>query len=366
MLGLGRIHLVWLGVVASFGAGLAADEVQGRAFVAWNDFSSWKIENNSDGGSWSLASPPITAAVEFDQVILSWNVSGGRESTYSFSVQVLHDSEWSSSYVLGQWAGGVGQIKRTSIGGQKDELARVSTDTLILSESAQTLRVLVDVGKDRTALSDLELIGLSFLDSDSKPNPAVSDRAAWGVELAVPQLCQMDYQGGEVWCSPTSVGMVLSHWANVKKRSELRLSVPSLAAEVFDPGWDGTGNWPFNTAFAGSFDGIRGYVVRLSDVVDLEAFISAGIPVTVSVAYSVLKRSPSRSNDGHLVVCVGFTNEGDIIVNDPARNPEVRWVYNRADFVSAWGRSKNTAYLIYPDTAPLPADPRGLWSISSL
>lgn len=358
--------MVWLGLVACVGTGLAADEKPGRAFVAWDDFSSWQTENHPDEGGWSLVSSPIKPTIEFDQLILSWNVSGGRESTHSFSVQVLQGSEWSSSYVLGQWAPGAGQTNRTSIGGQKDELARVSTDTLVLSEPAQTVRVRVDVGQDRAALSDLELVGLSFLDSNSEPSSFRSDRTAWGVELAVPQLCQMDYEGGEVWCSPTSVGMVLSHWANVKKRRELRLSVPALAAEVFDPGWDGTGNWPFNTAFAGSFDGIRGYVVRLSDVVDLEAFISAGIPVTVSVAYSVLKRSPSRSNDGHLVVCVGFTNDGDIILNDPARNPEVRWVYNRADFVAAWGRSKNTAYLIYPDSAPLPADPLGLWSLSSL
>jgi hypothetical protein len=365
MLGAGRIYLVWLGLVACIGTGLAADEERGRAFVAWDDFSSWQTENKPNEGGWSLASSPIEAAIEFDQLILSWNVSGGRESIYSFSVQVLHGSEWSSSYVLGQWAPGAGQINRTSIGGQKDELARVSTDTLVLSKPAQTVRVRVEVGQDRAALSDLELIGLSFLDSGSKPSALKSDRAAWGVELAVPQLCQMDYKGGEVWCSPTRVGMVLSHWANVKKRSELRLSVPSLAAEVFDPDWNGTGNWPFNTAFAGSFDGIRGYVVRLSDVMELEDFISVGIPVTVSVAYSVLKRSPSRSNDGHLVVCVGFTNDGNIIVNDPARNPEVRWVYDRADFVAAWGRSKNTTYLIYPDSAPLPADPGGLWSISS-
>ena len=365
MLKVERIYLVCLGLLACIGNGLTGDEARGRAFVGWDDFSTWQIENKPDEGGWSLTSAPIKAVFEFDQLILSWNVSAVSDSTYLFSVQVLRGSEWSSPYVLGQWALGAAQPNRTSVGGQKDELARVSTDTLVLSEPAQTVRVSVEVDQERAALSELELIGLSFLDSDSRPKRLRSDRAAWGVELVVPQLCQMDYEGGEVWCSPTSVGMVLSHWANVRKRPDLRLSVPSLAAEVFDPGWDGTGNWPFNTAFAGSFDGIRGYVVRLSDVVELEAFVSAGIPVTVSVAYSVLKRSPSRSNDGHLIVCVGFTNEGDIIVNDPARNPEVRWVYDRADFVAAWGRSKNTAYLIYPETAPLPDDPNGLWSLSS-
>lgn len=365
MFGTRGFHLLWLGLVVGLLRVGAEGGERGRAFVAWDDFSSWQVQNRLDEGGWSLESPPIKAAIKFDQLILSWNVSQGLGDTYSFSVALRRGSDWSEFYVLGQWALGANRANRTSIGGQKDEFARVSTDTLVLVEPAQEIRIRVVAGQNRAALEKIDLLGVSFLDSDGRPPIRKSDRVAWGQELAVPQLCQLDYKGGEVWCSPTSVGMVLSHWANAKKQSALRVPVPDLAAEVFDPGWDGTGNWPFNTAFAGSFDGIRGYVVRLSDVVELEAFIAAGIPVTVSVAYSVLKRNPVRRNDGHLIVCVGFTESGDIIVNDPARNPEVRWVYDRADFEAAWGRSKNTAYLIYPDSTSLPADPDGLWSVSS-
>ena len=47
----------------------------------------------------------------------------------------------------------------------------------------------------------------------------------------------------------------------------MNLTVPEVAAVVYDDSFAGTGNWPFNTAFAGSFPGMRSYVTRLDDIV---------------------------------------------------------------------------------------------------
>ena len=74
--------------------------------------------------------------------------------------------------------------------------------------------------------------------------------------------------------------------------------------------WGGTGNWVFNTAYAGSFKGMRAYTTRLSDVAELEDWIARGIPVGLSLCYNRL-RGKSREPSGHLVVCVGFTENGD-------------------------------------------------------
>lgn len=307
-----------------------------------------------------IESPVTTSAIAFDELVLSWNAAPVRGARYSFAVQVLRGETESPWYVMGHWAPGTEVSARTSVNGQRDAQGRVSTDTLVLQNRSEKLRVRVVLHE--AAVSDLKGVAVSLLNVREEIEPLASRRRVWGTELAVPQLCQLDYPGGEVWCSPTSTGMVLWFWGNVLRRSELRQDVPQLAAEMFDPAWGGTGNWPFNTAYAGSFADLRAKVVRLSDIVELEAFIEAGIPVPVSVSYSVLKGAPTRVSDGHLVVCVGFDPQGDIVVNDPAKQPEVRWVYSRADFIRAWRKSKNTAYLIYPEGPMLPPDPYGVWS----
>ena len=345
----------------SFACTFAGEGKRGRSFVGLVDFSEWTCEQRNGERKVVLESPPIHSAISFDELVVSWNAAPS--SRLSVEVDVRVRGRWLGPYLLGHWIGGEFATGRTSIKGQKDARAKVSTDTLVLSESARELRIRIVFPSGTSGVQGLRLFGLSFVDSCAAPKVLISDRRAWGRELAVPRLCQLDFEGGKVWCSPTSVAMVQAHWAKVLSRSELEVSVPRVAAEVFDPGWEGTGNWSFNIAYAGSFPGMRSYVVRLSDVVDLEAFILAGIPVPVSVSYSALKREPLRKGDGHLVVCVGFDGNGDVIVNDPARSPSVRWVYPRIDFVKAWEHSKNTAYLIYPESTLLPPDSRGLWSI---
>jgi len=62
--------------------------------------------------------------------------------------------------------------------------------------------------------------------------------------------------------------------------------VPEVVKGVYDPKWGGTGNWVFNTAYAGSLKGMRAYTTRLSDVSELEDWIARGIPVGLSLCYN--------------------------------------------------------------------------------
>jgi hypothetical protein len=170
----------------------------------------------------------------------------------------------------------------------------------------------------------------------------------------------MAYEGGEVWCSPTTVSMMLAFWGQRLKRADLDRDVPEVVKGVFDPKWEGTGNWVFNTAYAGSFRGLRAYTTRLSDVAELEDWIAQGIPVGLSLCYNRL-RGKSRELSGHLVVCVGFTENGDVIVNDPGTRQDVRKVFPRANLIDAWAYKKNAVYLIYPEKAIIPKDRFGHW-----
>ncbi len=359
------LGLMWGFVLGGVDSGerLEAGEI-GRGFLGMVDFSDWERTRPSapsDPEVWQ--SPVLQTPEAFNQLVVSWNYQGSLQGALVVEVSVLAGDTWSEFYDLGHWRAGPRVEERTSVNDQVDAIGRVSTDTLLLQVPVTQFRMRLSDSRGELTLGDLSLLGCSWVHSELPPVPARENRSAWGVELAVPQRCQLDYEGGNVWCSPTSVSMVLAHWATVLGRDEMVWTVPDLAAAVFDPGWNGTGNWPFNTAVAGSYPGMRGYVVRLLEVSDLEAFVAQGIPVTVSVAYSVLKGTPSRRNDGHLIVCVGFTEDGDIIVNDPAKKGVVRWAYDRERFIAAWQRSRNTAYLIYPESAALPPDPAGLWSV---
>jgi len=43
-------------------------------------------------------------------------------------------------------------------------------------------------------------------------------------------------------------------------RPEMDRDVPDIANAIYDANWKGMGNWSFNTAYAGSYQGVRAYV----------------------------------------------------------------------------------------------------------
>jgi hypothetical protein len=105
---------------------------------------------------------------------------------------------------------------------------------------------------------------------------------------------------------------------------------------------------------------MRGYVARLANLTELEAWTSAGVPVVASVSYSLLKGLHDQA-DGHLVVVVGFSTEGDVILNDPGTRHSMQKTIPRDRFAAAWSKSHNTVYLVHPADYPLPISPAQHW-----
>ncbi|MFT4011698.1 MAG: C39 family peptidase, partial [Nocardioidaceae bacterium] len=164
--------------------------------------------------------------------------------------------------------------------------------------------------------------------------------------------------GGEAWCSPTSVSMVLGYYDALPARSAYSWVpakhkqgfVDAAARWTYDKRLKGTGNWAFNTAYAGTRTG-RAYVTRLPDLRAAEQLIADGIPIVASISFArgQLTGAPISATAGHLLVIVGFTKTGAVVVNDPAAptNKTVRRTYSRAQFEAAWLRkSGGLAYVI--------------------
>lgn len=332
-------------------------------FIGLTNFSAF-LRTRADPGETVLLSPEIRSAMPWNQLIVSWNADAPPNTFLRLEAAAAIAGRPTAYYNLGQWSPD-GRFPRTSVRGQQDANGRVDTDTLKLNEPADTVRLRITLGGASGVLPALKSLGLCA--SAPRP-PAIArppHRAAWGKLVATPERSQHGYPEARGWCSPAALSMVLAHWAEVLHRPEMNLPVPQVAAAVYDRAFAGTGNWPFNTAFAGSFRGMRAYVTRFDDLSEVEDWIAAGIPVILSAPWDLLEPGRPPDSAGHLIVCVGFTGRGDVVVNDPAarldRGETVRRIYRRQNVIRAWSKSLNTVYLIYPENAPIPRNSFGHW-----
>ena len=297
---------------------------------------------------------------------------------------VRSDGRWSTLFDLGVWASGAADVQRRSAGAESDNSAGswgVETDT-VRSESpgvyADAYRYELDlVAQDPSLPPTVREISVVVSDSsrhgeDPKGSDPVGE--ARGRDLPVPPRSQMVFpDGGEVWCSPTSLSMVMAYWSRETGDRTPDRPVPEVAEGVYDHAYEGWGNWPFNTAYAAA-SGLEARVSRLGSLDEAEGWVAAGVPLVASVAWDNgeggqgLAGAPIARSDGHLLVIRGFTASGDVSVSDPAAPDDagVRRVYDRGELSRAWFRNRGSSggivYLVHPPgwaTSLAPASPGG-------
>ncbi|MBA3311405.1 MAG: peptidase C39 family protein, partial [Nocardioidaceae bacterium] len=323
-----------------------------------------------DVATWT--SPEITPGFDYTELVASWNADTPAGTWIQVSVAGIgDDGARSKDYILARWAEDTDAIHRTSVPAQGDDLAFVAIDTLVARTDRHFTTWQLEVSLYRrtgtTATPAVSLIGAmaSQLPEQSKALPASPLGEAGGITLDVPTYSQEthigDYPeyngGGEAWCSPTSTAMVMAYWqqrtgnnsygpsaaelASIEPAGHPDPYVDYAAAQTYDWNYDGTGNWPFNTAYSGSY-GLESFVTRLRSLTEAERFIKAGIPLVVSISFKKSELTGAGyGTNGHLMVIVGFTEEGDVVANDPAShlirsNDEVRVVYDREEFENVW------------------------------
>lgn len=260
------------------------------------------------------------------EAIVSWNTHESR-GCIDLTVE-LADGRRSGRLLYVEFGGG----SRRSLCGA-DRIARIDTD--VLKASAEIAAVVVH------ANVPLDFVSISTRQHDQ---PRKKHAIVEG-EIDVPERSQRlaGIPESKNWCSPTSLSMVLEYHGE-------RRPIDQIVAGVKDARYDGTGNWVFNAAFAGNA-GLFGAVAYLRDLAQAAGFITAGLPLILSLAWrrGELKNAPLEETDGHLVVLCGFNFKGDPVVNDPAQIP-VRTIYPIAEFERAWLGHGGIAYLIAPRT----------------
>ena len=319
----------------------------------------------------------------FTELVASWNADTTATSLVEVDMQASPDgSYWTKWYVMGEWTYDDTSFHRTSVGLQGDNDGTVAIDTFIAGKVPMTsyrLRVTLTRASTADASPTVRALG-AMTSATPKKFTVPTARAYTGVATlphAVPQFSQEIHAGqfpqydggGEAWCSPTSTTMVLGYWGQYPTAADMAYipagyadpQVDYAARYTFDYHYNGTGNWPFNAAYAARY-GMDAFVTRLRSLDEAEAFIRAGIPLVASIAVDPNKLDGFlfKSSSGHLLVITGITADGNVMANDPASTSDatVPHVYDRGQFEDAWlNHSGGIVYVIHPASTPLPAVP---------
>ncbi|OIK00561.1 peptidase C39 family protein [Streptomyces colonosanans] len=319
--------------------------------------------------TWEYAtwtSPVHLLAVPSTEAIASWNAHTPAGSWLQVELKGTYsdgtDTPW---YVMGRWAAGDQDIRRTSVDNQTDGKSDIWTDTFSIADAASGLRLIsyrLRLTLYRTPGTKITptVWRLGAIGSDIPGRFTVpASTPGFARELTVPRFSQEIHKGqypeydngGEAWCSPTSSQMIIEYWGGKLTPEQVSWVDPSYAdpqvchaaRSTYDYQYQGCGNWPFNAAYAATFKDLQGVVTRLSSLTDLETLIAAGIPAITSQSF--LKEELTGAGygtSGHLMTVIGFTADGDVVANDPASPSDaaVRRVYKRREWENIWLRTK--------------------------
>ncbi|WP_433284501.1 C39 family peptidase [Micromonospora sp. CA-244673] len=358
-------------------------------------------EHTGTTRTWEYAtwtSPQRQVGFDASELVASWNAATPAGTWIQVELHGTYNTgQQTPWYVMGRWASGDQDIKRSTLDGQGDPWSTIWTDTFSIDDAkagvllrSYQLRLTLYRAPGQTASPRVWMLGAMSSNVPDRFTVAPSKGGiAWGTELAVPRYSQNihigeypEYDGGgEAWCSPTSTEMVVEYWGRKPSAEDIAWVDPSYADPTvdhaarmtYDYEYEGAGNWPFNTAYAASFPGLDARVTRMHSLDEVERFIKAGIPVITSQSFlSEELDGANYGTSGHLFVIVGFTADGDVIVNDPASSSDdvVRNVYKREQFEQIWLRTKRyrangtvasgsggIAYLIKPTNRAWPVVP---------
>ncbi|MFD4548332.1 peptidase C39 family protein [Streptomyces sp. NPDC058251] len=319
--------------------------------------------------TWEYAtwtSPVHRLAVPATEAIASWNAHTPAGTWLQVDLRGTYsdgtDTPW---YVMGRWAAGDQDIKRTSLDGQSDGKSSIWTDTFSIDDAASGLRLVsyrLRLTLHRTpgtkitpTVWRLGVMGSDIPDRFTVPasTPGLAqelDVPRYSQEIHAGQYPEYD-SGGEAWCSPTSSQMIIEYWGRKPTAEQLAWVNPDYADPqvchaarfTYDYQYGGCGNWPFNSAYAATYEDLQGVVTRLGSLTDLETLIAAGIPAITSQSFLKSELTGAGyGTSGHLMTVIGFTADGDVIANDPASPSDqaVRRVYKRREWENIWLRTK--------------------------
>jgi hypothetical protein len=317
---------------------------------------------------------PETDAHGAVEAIPTWQADTPPGSWVELQLRARFGDRWSRFYRVAAWDGALTGSRRGSFDAQADADGQLATDTLLLTAPADALQaralLCAEPGAD---MPELEALAICLTAAGERPAAALASQpsalspqpAALTLPLLLSQYSYPD--GGAAWCSPTTLTMALAYWH--ARGGDPRLepftaaqAVPDRAVPlIFDPGWDGTGNWAFNTALAASL-GLTSYVTRLHSLEQLARWTAAGVPVPISIRWEPGELDgPIERSSGHITLVTGVAGDR-VLMAEPAGRDEsaVAFSYRADQLYACWQRaSRGAVYILHPPGWPRPEPGEG-------
>lgn len=276
----------------------------------------------------------------FDELILTWNGKRPMQGKYFIYVSVKLQ-EWSPEFLYATWGK---NSQSTFLSTSSDVPVRSYQDVIEImkGEMATGFRIRIKDEKGVAIASMLDLhVYTNGIHAKEKESTSFSS-----ILLDVDGISQMrlDHSRSSDLCSPTSTFAAVRFLSQRKDLDPLQFVKLS-----WDEGFDIFGNWVLNLAQASielgsSWDA---WVQRLEGFEDIYERLIQKIPVVVSVR-GPLPGGALPYSKGHLLVVIGYEAENQkVICMDPAfpTDPETRVSYRLSDFIQAWTRRGNIAYI---------------------
>jgi uncharacterized protein YvpB len=309
------------------------------------DYDSVAVVIGGDNEKSSIATFPVEAGFQFNQLILSWNIRYGVEVSEN-------GSEW---YRFGYLSWGDSNIVNVESPKSIEGVGRVGVDVLKLQKPMKYARAVIGCGgAENTDKMFLRRLAFSFSYDNpdwadlKKYHPKV-DKPDYGrVNLSVPYITQRSLdankEGGA--CSPTSVVMVLNYHIPGIEPDAFAWRAYDRENEIF-------GNWPYNVQAAYGAGLSKTWVERHCGFDEIYNEVSSGKPVVISIGYDYdqLPNSPIHAaENGHLVTVIGFAGPDSVICNDPAGHGVDDGIvtYPRKELEKAWIEHTAVAYHLWP------------------
>ncbi|QEH39051.1 hypothetical protein OJF2_76630 [Aquisphaera giovannonii] len=286
-------------------------------------------------GTWT--GPEAVADFPFTELVPSWNAVTPKDTGVFFHVRTRDAAsrEWSPWLLVGRWGRTVHVRRGERLpGDQVIRFARgaVRTDIplVLLTQPADAYQVRATLqGFDLAPAVNPSVRRLAVAYSGVVADPIERARllgpggAGDGKagDLAVPHVSQYEAPAPlrESVCLPACATMVLAHWKVDRPLTENALA-------IYDPDTGMFGNGARAAARAGEL-GLDGWMQRVRDWDQVKAMIRRGQPVIAAV----------RLDAGeHLIVIRGFTEGGDVIVNDPLDRGKGGTTLKPDDLGRAW------------------------------
>ena len=309
-------------------------------------------------GIWT--GPEVETGCAFTELIASFNPHAPDNTGMTLEIRVKQGETWSPWLFMQSWGRVIFPPTRTI----KFDGGAVDIDTIELTKPAEAYQCrisLVAFNYDTKIAPSVRRLSVCYsgVVDDPKlrekllPKPTTLP-ANFARDLPVPFRGQGDFKNPRsLWgliCSPTSTSMVLEYHG-------AKFGTVENCDRIYDPQYDMFGNWGRAISRAGEV-GMDAWLARFRNWDHVKQEIADGNPVIASIRFrkGQVQGFLYESTGGHLLVVRGFTADGGVIVNDPARRETGGGaIYPAAEFAKAWFDNGGVGYVIKKPAKPIPA-----------